>query len=88
MVHRDREHSARYHRDWSPVWGYRRSSCDCGRDDPDEFVWVFIGSLFGLAAAVVTLAAAIVRRPLLAAAVTVGLTVTGLVAVLVSGWPL
>jgi hypothetical protein len=76
-----------YRREWSPMWGHQRTRCTCGGDDPDEMLWAFVAALLGLAAAVVTLVATILRRPLLAATLTALAALGGLAAVLVWGWP-
>ncbi len=88
MVHRDREHRARYHRDWSPIWGPRLGHCDCNRNgtDGDEFVYALVGAVLALFAALLTLIAAIVRRPALAGTFALAATVGLLVAALVWGW--
>ncbi len=88
MVHRDREHRARYHRDWSPIWGPRLGRCDCNRDgaDGDEFLYAFVGAAIGLLAAVIALLAAIVRRPALAAAFALAIAIGALAAAVVWGW--
>jgi hypothetical protein len=89
MVHRDRQHRARYHRDWSPIWGPRLGHCDCNHrngSDGDEFVYALVGAVIGLLAALVALVAAIIRRPALAATFAVAAAVGLLVAVVAWGW--
>ena len=88
MVHRDRVHRARYHRDWSPIWGPRLGHCDCRRDGDtgDEVLYALVGAVIGILAGLLALAAAIIRRPALAAAVFVTGSVGLAVAALVWGW--
>lgn len=88
MTHRDRAHRARYHRDWSPIWGPRLGHCDCNRgaSDGDEFVYALVGAAIGLLAALVALVAAIIRRPALAAAFALAIAIGALAAVVVWGW--
>lgn len=88
MVHRDREHRARYHRDWSPFWGARYGHCDCNRNgtDGDEFLYALVGAAIGLLAALVALVAAIIRRPALAAAFALAAAIGALAVVVVWGW--
>ncbi len=89
MVHRDRQHRARYHRDWSPIWGPRLGPCDCNHrngTDGDEFAYALVGAALGLLAALIALVAAIIRRPGLAAAVFLIGSFALAVAVLAWGW--